>query len=426
MAKVKLLIKSTAKNKSKQARIWVRVYESNRFDLFADSRQFIEPDNWNEKGFIKDKMEILDREERNTELRNLKNRIENELSQAKKKQIPITKEYVDSVIDQFYNPEKYEAKEEKITLFSFIRDFIEKAPNRLMKNGKPVCYKQVREYERTFFFLKGYSEKRGKETDFEDVDLNFYEDFMKYLQSIPLATNTIGKKVQTLKIFLNDATDKGVNKNTVFRSSRFYTVSEESDSIYLTEKELDQLHDLDLSEIPRLENVRDNFLILCRTGVRYSDLEKINIENIQGTLIFLKQHKTGGKVVIPLHPWVKEILDKKEGYPPEMISVQKFNEYLKEVAKKAKLKAIVYKTMTRGGITKTQKLMKQDLISSHTGRRSFATNLYKAGFPSRSIMAVTGHKTEAAFLKYIKVTPEEHAVLLQEFWLKNGSHLKVV
>lgn len=427
MATVKYFVRSTSEKQKKTSKIRIRITQGREINIYGDSKQEIEPKNWLGKDQkVKDVLEITNRDEINKDLRELKNSIENSIVDSKKKNFPLTTEWLEGVIDRYYNPEKYEVKNEKITLFKFVRNFIDKAPGRVKKDGKPVCYKQIREYERTFHYLSEYAKIKGKEPDFEDIDLDFYEDFMKYLQSLKKATNTIGKKIQTLKIFLNEATDKGINQNTKFRSSRFFSVSEESDSIYLNEKELDQLHDLDLSKDTRLEKVRDSFLILCRTGVRYSDLEKINIENIQGSMIFLKQHKTSGKVVIPLHPWVNDILGKYDGYPPEIISVQKFNDYLKEVAGKAKLKAVIYKTITRGGVTKTEKLMKQDLISSHAGRRSFATNLFKAGFPSRSIMAITGHKTETAFLKYIKVTPEEHAILLQEFWLKNGSHLKIV
>ena len=58
---------------------------------------------------------------------------------------------------------------------------------------------------------------------------------------------------------------------------------------------------------------------------------------------------------------------------------------------------------------------KYELISSHTCRRSFATNLYGI-IPTMTIMAITGHKSERTFLNYIKVTPAQHAKVLQEYW----------
>jgi integrase len=43
-----------------------------------------------------------------------------------------------------------------------------------------------------------------------------------------------------------------------------------------------------------------------------------------------------------------------------------------------------------------------NLLSTHTARRSFATNLFLSGFPAISIMKITGHTTEKSFMKYIK------------------------
>jgi integrase len=112
---------------------------------------------------------------------------------------------------------------------------------------------------------------------------------------------------------------------------------------------------------------------------------------------------------------------------PKSISNQKTNDYLKELGKledkKGKkllhsLNTIVSKSFTKGGVRVIENYQKWELLSSHTARRSFATNEYLAGTPTITIMAITGHKTEKAFLKYIKLTPNEHAKLLKLHWLK--------
>ena len=61
---------------------------------------------------------------------------------------------------------------------------------------------------------------------------------------------------------------------------------------------------------------------------------------------------------------------------------------------------------------------KFELVTSHICRRSFASNLY-GKIPNMTIMAITGHKTEVQFLKYIKITPKENAEKLKEFWKNN-------
>lgn len=83
------------------------------------------------------------------------------------------------------------------------------------------------------------------------------------------------------------------------------------------------------------------------------------------------------------------------------------------------------KTFTKGGLKVVENYAKWEVLCSHTARRSFATNEYLAGTPSITIMAITGHKTEKAFLRYIKLTPNEHAKLLKLHWQKRNA-LQVV
>jgi integrase len=305
-----------------------------------------------------------------------------------------------------------------------------------------------REYEATFKHLKNYATEKNKVIDFKDIDITFYDDFIQYLQeSSPikptrskkidpdkqgdkktergkLAVNTIGKKIQTLKTFLNAATDEKLNNYDAYKSKKFVKLSEESESIYLNESDLEKLYKKDFKDRPGLERVRDLFLVGCWTGCRFSDISQITPESISEGFIHLKQYKTGEKVIIPLHPVVTAILNKYDGRLPETISNQKFNKALKEVAKEAEINEMTHKAITKGGVKVSTAHKKSDLVTSHTARRSFATNLYKSGFPSLSIMAITGHKTEDSFLKYIKVTPNEHAKKLQLHW--DSQHLKVV
>jgi integrase len=101
---------------------------------------------------------------------------------------------------------------------------------------------------------------------------------------------------------------------------------------------------------------------------------------------------------------------------PEVISNQKFNDYIKDACKLAKIDGIETFTRTVGGKLITEKKPKYDLVSSHTCRRSFCTNMYKRGLPTIMIMSISGHKTEKSFLKYIKVKQEEHAEMMAKAW----------
>ena len=146
-----------------------------------------------------------------------------------------------------------------------------------------------------------------------------------------------------------------------------------------------------------LENIRDLFIVLSYTAVRSSDIKNICSENIQVVegvkICVFKQTKTGGSVAIPLHPYVTEILDKHHGILP--VSIQQLtNRLIKVVAYRAGITENVNITKHRGLGRTVVTLPKYELITTHTGRRSAATNMFLAGIPSAQIMSITGHSSE--------------------------------
>lgn len=228
--------------------------------------------------------------------------------------------------------------------------------------------------------------------------------------------NNVGKYIQMLKTFLNEASAKGINTKQDYRSRGFKVVSENADAVYLSEGELQRLQNLDLSKTERLERVRDLFLVGCYTGLRFSDLTNLRPEYIKDGLIRIEQQKTSDKVVIPCHDIVTVMLAKYNGTLPRSISNQKMNDYLKEVCQLAGLTSIESKAQTKGGKRVTKSLEKWQLVSTHTARRSFATNMYLLGIPAMTIMQITGHRTEKAFMKYIKLDREQHAKVMALHW----------
>jgi integrase len=128
-------------------------------------------------------------------------------------------------------------------------------------------------------------------------------------------------------------------------------------------------------------------------------------------------NKAGNKsasVIIPIHPIVRNILNKYNNELPPPISNQKLNDYLKIIGKLAELDENVITYKTKGGRPEKKVTPKHDLITTHTARRSFATNAFKAGISSILIMKITGHKTEKSFLRYIRISPEEAAQEMAE------------
>lgn len=335
-----------------------------------------------------------------------------------------TKATLKQLLDERIKPEAID-KEDKGGFFAFYNKFIEQTEKgvRLNHRGKVMAKGTIKSYKNTLRYLHSYQGTVKRPVDFDTIDMEFYSSFREYLSKKCMqGTNSVDKHIKTIITILNDATERGINKNLAFRSKGFKRVTERVDSIYLTEAEIQLLADIDLKGRKGHEQVRDLFIVGCHTGLRFSDLSRVKAEHIKDGYIEITQQKTGEPVVIPVHPQVEIILIKYNGELPPAITNQKTNQYLKEIAKGIPaFKEKLSKSFTKGGAGINQNLEKWKLISSHTARRSFATNNYLNGVPAITIMAITGHKTERAFMNYIKVTPREHAKIIALSWRQNSA-----
>ncbi len=317
----------------------------------------------------------------------------------------ITPEYLKEKLDQ-----NFKGKINKSDLFSFIERYITSVTSLRTKSTIQI-------YNNAKNHLRAYEAFSRVKIDFDTITLDFYNQFSHYLiKEKSFSTNTIAKIIKTLKTFLNEATERGINTRMDFRSKRFKVVTEETETIYLSEAEIETIYNLSLEGDERLERVRDLFIVGCYTGLRFSDLSQLKSENINNNMIKIRTQKTSEMVMVPVSPLVYYILNKYNGSLPEAISNQKTNEYLKEIGEKAKLNETIEITQNKGQMRVKTFVEKYELITTHTARRSFATNLYLQGFPTISIMKITGHRTEKAFMRYLKISQEQNAQLLSKFW----------
>jgi hypothetical protein len=320
----------------------------------------------------------------------------------------------------------------KVSFLSYFENFVTRslAGQRMdPRSKKPVRVGVARGYQTTLNHLSQFSKNWKRKLDFDTVDLEFHADFTKHLSAAPLllSANTIGSNFQRIKAVLSEATEKGANNNMAYKSRYFIKQSEEADTIYINTEELQEMQSLDLSNNSRLNNVRDLFLIGCYTGLRFSDFSILKPKNIVKGFIRITQTKTGSPVIIPVHSVVERILEKNGGETPRTISNEKMNLYLKELGRLLpSLQKLETKAITKGGQKVTRSVNKWELLTTHAARRSFATNQFKDGLQTLDIMAITGHKTEKSFLKYIRVTPDEHAQRVKDLWDKRAIKLKAV
>ncbi len=268
------------------------------------------------------------------------------------------------------------------------------------KTGELITEGTKRSKKQTLNLVTEFCASKGRKLTFKTMDMSFYHDLDQYMKDKGLNPNTRGKHIKEVKAVLREAADRDYEVNQAYQKKSFKVIRKETDATYLNEVELKKLMTLKLTK-PK-EIVRDIFVMACFVGARHGDWNQIRQSNIvrQGNNDYLKikQQKTTDSIHVPVHPLVRMILAKYDGNPPRVISNQKFNKAIKEICQS--------KDLALGKIALNGKLVdKYEHISTHTARRSFATNAYLSkSMEVYSIMNCTGHKTESSFLKYLKLS----------------------
>jgi integrase len=381
-------------------------------------------DNWNsEKQELRNKVEVADRNLINDGLNELRARISSIYTELIKDGKQVDNQVLRARLDEEKEPKRTNQNSPYVQ--KFLANFLESIDQtvQIKSSGKtePLKESTIKQYRNTLKTIAAFDKKRGKMTQFKDLNLTFHNEFLNYLhQDQKLAYSTIAGRIKNLKSLSRYALRADIDVCEDVFTRGFFKPTDESFFTYLNEKEIEKIIEFDFSKNLKLDNARDLFVIGLWTGLRVSDFNKISKSNIiNGYFEIDEQFKTGQPTIIPIHPHVFIIMKKYGDDFPRIISPQRFNDYVKEICRQVgftELTKGTKKVKTDMGQRKiTGDFPKYELISSHTCRRSFATNLY-GKIPTMTIMAITGHKSERTFLNYIKVTPAQHAKALQEYW----------
>ena len=261
--------------------------------------------------------------------------------------------------------------------------------------------------------LQRFGKEQGNTPSLHSINLEFVRDFAEYLTYTANLLNTSRWNVlKTLKTFLGWAFDEEKTTNRAFEKIRkrdFNVV--QPVIVRLTDEELRAIAELNLSTDPALANARDLFLLQCHLGVRYSDLVKITPDLIDGEVIRLITEKNRKAVAVPLLPVARELIERDSPLRP--IANQKLNNYLKEIAQRAKIDSPVVISEFRGtGRTDITK-PKHELISTHTAKRTFVSMMIARGVPVETIMKVTGN-TRSTIDRYIALDESDVSSQFQQ------------
>ena len=203
-------------------------------------------------------------------------------------------------------------------------------------NGKNIGNATIKTYKTTKKHFESYQKIKNKLFSLKNIDQKLIDGFSNYLNNdLKLAINAGSKYLKTFKILMNYAREQKLINSEVLLDCKIRVVKEDSDNIYLTENEINEMMKIDKFETKLFEVVRDLFVIGCLTGLRFSDYSTLRTSNIQNGFITLNQQKTSQRVTIPIHPIVQKIINKyPDGMLPKCPPNQVFNRYLKEIGKK--------------------------------------------------------------------------------------------
>ena len=258
------------------------------------------------------------------------------------------------------------------------------------------------------------------EMRFEKFNEEYISSYQKFLEDKDHKNSTISKELAALKWFLKWAKRKGYNKFSEFELFKPKIKNIQKKIIFLNQSELKKLREFEIPEENKnLEKIRDIFLFKCFTGIRYSDVFNLKKANIRENYIEVTTLKTSENLIIELNKLSKNILERYKDIEGEkalpVISNQKMNDYLKELAELAGINDLVTTTYYKGNVRFEEITPKYALLGTHAGRRTFVCNALSLGIPPNVVMKWTGHSDYKSMKPYIDIADEIKATAMDKF-----------
>ena len=274
-----------------------------------------------------------------------------------------------------------------------------------------ICDSTYKRYNVFFHLLERFEGFICKKLSIEEVNSDFVQDFMVFGREEEYSESTIYRTIHFVKTILNFAERKGIR--TCVREIEIRREKQSKQMVTLNETEIAKIEQAEI--LKELQTARDWLLISCYTGQRFSDfmrfdLQKLNQIKGKPYLSFVQQ-KTRKEMVLPLHRKVIEIITKNGGNFPPFLASHIYNKQIKQVGKYANINDTLMGRKRIGFRTKDIEIQKYEVLTSHIGRRSFATNFY-GKIPTPLLMEATGHSTEQMFLRYINPQNDERVLAL--------------
>lgn len=322
--------------------------------------------------------------------------------------------------EAFNNPEKKDPKKrtrkapQKKNIWQLILQFQRECGK--MNNWTDATYEKFQVMEK---HLRDFNEN----LTLNGLDTKGLNDYVYFLQDkLDMRNSTIGKQLDFVKWFLKWALNKGFHTNKDYQTFKPKLKTTQKKIVFLTPAEIEKVRECRIpAGLSHLERVRDVFLFCCFTGLRYSDAYNLKRSDVKDGHIEVTTIKTADSLIIELNNQSKAILDKykdmdfEEDKALPVVSNQRMNDYLKELAELAGLDEPVRETHYKGNERIDEVNPKYKLVCTHTGRRTFICNALSLGIPVNVVMKWTGHSDYKSMKPYIDVVDEIKAKSMERF-----------
>lgn len=223
-------------------------------------------------------------------------------------------------------------------------------------------------------------------------------EFENYLIEIRLNNSSINTYVKRIKTVCIKYADLMQLDKVALQAHRTESKQlRKQDVLFLTSTDLEQFKALEVPK--RREIVKDSFLLMCYTGLRFSD-HAITPNQIKGNYIILTTQKTKTLVKIPLSNSARTILEKYNYDMPKQY-LPNFTRVLKILAKQANINELLHTSKKIGAEVVEAYVEKHTLISAHVARKTFITHALANGVNPAVLKLWIGHsKMELMFSNY--------------------------
>lgn len=420
MATIKF--KTHGKSPKDEANIFIRFIDGRKSDFQIKSGIKIPNSEFFANGKTRRVAAFKDQIEVQTKLDDLRAHISKHLNDT----TVYSKDWLQGVVNAFHGITKTDE-----TAPPTLCEMIEKYVEHIETTAEDIRQQgTTKTYGSTLSRILAFQEHVGRVYHIHEVDRQFKDEFTKWARMVARYKNeTFIKSLRQIKTVCRYAAENKYPINADFLTLTIKTPkiqNGESDikSPFLNADEIERL--MQFTGNDHLENARDWLVISCWTGCRVSDLMQLTENNIHVTIkgdkaIKYTQQKTGDKVITPYHYHVAQIIERNNGFP-RSISHQRYNDYIKQLCRLVGITEMIEGTKMNSETRRKERGIypKYELVTSHIGRRSFATNHY-GKLPTHMIMLVTGHDTVKQFLDYVGEHPEAHVTELNNYY-RNMEH----